>query len=298
MGKLSSFDSDLVANASRQPIQANFRCTKCTGDIPVNSKRKIEPLSKIASQIEQRLQSWQQIMQNKIDSQKAKPTRPTLDLGPKHQVLAQSINPSPPLSSAETIASLPGQIHPENLPEVAVQHLSPTDPLSLPEVTFPHLSPTSPRSFSNMSIHSGHNSNRFSPTQKQHGWQSLFKSNRSSSTSFSIPSYTFFACGNRLLLWNERGSGFYDLLDADSIIFRRINSSNVHIAAGGTNTCAIVAKAEQVSFWHSKNHDKLKMSRTMHCRCSTRALTSPSGSGELRILHSQWPSRVTTDTLH
>lgn len=237
-------------------------------------------------------------MQNKIDSQKATPTRPTLGLEPKHQLLAQSTNSSPPISSAETIAPLPRQIYSENFPEVAAQHLSPTDPRSLPEVAFPHLSPTSPRSFSNMSIYSGHDSNRFSPPQKQHGWQSLFKSNRSSSAIFSIPSYTFFACGKRLLLWNERGSGFYDLLDADSIIFRRINSSNVHIAAGGTNTCAIVAKAEQVSFWHSKNNGKLKMSRTLHCWCFTIALTSPSVIGELRILHSPWPSHVTTDTLH
>lgn len=244
--KLSSTDSGLIADACREPIQgegphlvgANFRCSKCTGDFPVISKRKIEPLSKIASQIEQRLQSWQQIMQKKIDSQKVTSTRLfALGLRPKHLAAGHSPYSSPSLSPTATIAPAHRQMISENFPEVAVPHALPTT----------HASPTSPRSFSNMSIYSGlETTSRFDPPQKQNGWQSFFKSNRSPSTLVSIPSYTFFACGESLLLWNERGSGFYDLRDANSIGFRKITSCNVHIAAGGTNTCAIVTKTETV----------------------------------------------------
>lgn len=243
--KLFSTDSGLIADASREPTQgggphlvgANFRCPKCTVDSPVISKRKIEPLSKIASQIEQRLQSWQQIMQKKIDLQKVTPTRPVaLDLRPKHLAVAHSTYSSSSLSPAATPAPAHRPIS-ENFPEVAVPHVLPTT----------RASPTSPRSFSTMSIYSGlETTSRFDPPQKQNGWQLLFNSNRSPSTLVSMPSYTFFACGESLLLWNESGSGFYDLRDANSIGFRKLTSCHVHIAAGGTNTCAIVAKTETV----------------------------------------------------
>lgn len=233
---LSSTHSQFNANASRERIQgeiphfigANFRCSKCIGDFPVLSKRKIEPLSRIASQIEQRLQSWQQIMQKRIDAQKVTPNRATLGLAPKQWAVANSPYSSPSLSPAEKIPPQPRKI-PENFPEVANEHAS----------------PTSPQSFSNISIHSGLDSSKIDAPQKN-TWQSFFKSNRSLSTLVSNPSYTFFACGQSLILWNERGSGFYDLRDADSISFRKINSYNVHLAAGGTNTCAVVAKTETV----------------------------------------------------
>lgn len=236
--KLPFTNPHLIANASREPIQgevphligANFRCPKCTGDLPVISKRKIEPLSKIASQIEQRLQLWQQIMQKKVESQKVTSTRATLGLEPKQQGVAHSTYSSPPLSATDTISPQFRQMHSEDFPEVAVEHVS----------------PTSPRPFSDISVHSGLGSSRFDPPQKEHAWQSLFKSNRSISTFVSIPSYTFFTSGKNLLLWNERGSGYYDLRDADSISFRRINSCNVHIAAGGTDICAIVVRNETV----------------------------------------------------
>lgn len=171
-------------------------------------------------------------MQKKIDSQKVTPGRGTLGLGPKHRAVAHSTYSSPPISPAEMTAPVLRQVDPENFPEVAVEHVS----------------PASPRSFSDTSIYSGLDSSKFNSPQKQHTWQSLFKSNRSLSTIVFIPSYTFFACGKSLLLWNERGCGFYDLRDADSVSFRTINSCNVHIAAGGTDTCAIVAKTDTVRF--------------------------------------------------
>lgn len=211
---------------------ASFRCSKCNGDFPVISKRKIEPLSRIAFQIEQRLLSWQETRQRRINSQNVMSTRSTLGFGPKHQPIAHSPYSSASLSPTRTAVPQPQQICSEDFPEVAVEHES----------------PTSPRSFSAMSIHSGLESSSFDPTQRQHTWQSIFKSHRSQSTLSSVPSFAFFACGKSLLLWNERGSGFYDLRDADSISFRRINSCNVQIAAGGTNTCAIAAKTESVRF--------------------------------------------------
>lgn len=165
-------------------------------------------------------------MQKRIDAQKVTPNRATL---PKQQTVAPSIYSSPSLSPAEMISPQPQNNNSDDLPEVVVEHAS----------------PTSPQSFSHISIHSGHDSSKIDAPPKRI-WQSIFKSNPSLSTLVSNPSYTFFACGQSLLLWNERGSGFYDFRDADSISFRKINSCNVHLAAGGTNTCAVVAKAETV----------------------------------------------------
>lgn len=221
-------------------------------------------------------------MQKKIDSQKVTPTRAALSPGPKHYAVAPSTYSLPLASPAETIAPLPRQICPENLPEVAVELVS----------------PISPRSFSNISIRSGLDSSRFDLPQKRHGWHSIFKSNRSLSTSVSLPSYTFFSCGKSLLLWNERGSGFYDLRDLNSISFRRISSSNVHIAAGGMNTCGIVDRTETVSVRHFANLGELTVSRVIHCRYSMAVVMSPSISGGLKTLHSRWLSHVMIDILH
>jgi hypothetical protein len=80
---------------------------------------------------------------------------------------------------------------------------------------------------------------------KSKKWQGLFSSGRGASAS-STPTSTFFASGNSLLIWNECGAGCYDLNNAHSIQFRRINASSVCAAAGGRRRCAVVVKGISV----------------------------------------------------
>ena len=84
-----------------------------------------------------------------------------------------------------------------------------------------------------------------SASSKSKKWGGLFKSSRTAAT--SIPHSIFCASGKSLILWNELGAGCYDLHNADSIQFRRINAREIRLAAGGTTQFAVVTKIGTVS---------------------------------------------------
>ena len=213
-------------------IKSNFRCPQCTWDARVISARKIEPLSRISSQIQGRLQSWQQIMQKRIDLQQVVPDclKSGLELNPRS--VSSSNYSSPSLSAAAVTSPISPMIPKPNIE-------------NFPELVTDLVPQISPRPESVFSKYSASSSTRITPitvSRKPYTWQSLFKPGRGSSSPISVPSYAFFSCGKKLLLWNEKGFGFYDLHDADSIGFQRINSHNTRMAAGGTNYCAIISK--------------------------------------------------------
>lgn len=156
------------------------------------------------------------------------------------QVTARQFHSSPLSSHANTPPPQTQQIDRENFPEL--HHINPEN---FPEVVESSIQ----RRPGPVSIGSDDSASRFvrdTPARKQKKWQSLFTSSRSSAQASSTPSAAFFTCGKSLLLWNERGAGCYDLHNAESIGFRRINASNVRIAAGGAGKCAVVSKSGTV----------------------------------------------------
>ena len=237
-------DIGWIIDASWQPnqggaprlvgVQSNFKCPQCTWDSQIISARKIEPLSRISSHIQERVESWEQMMQNKIKLQNITSHRVIPSVEPKPRFVAYPGYMSPPISPAATLAPRLPTINIENYPEVVEQ--------SLPK-------PLAPRSVSSRSRESVlSRPNHGTGTRKTFSWQSFLKPNRGSSSHVSIPSFAFSACGKTLLLWNERGAGCYDLHNADLIEFRGVNACNVCMAAGGTNKCAIVYKSGMVNF--------------------------------------------------
>ena len=164
-----------------------------------------------------------------------------------------------PTMSSERPSPLPWNLHieRENFPELAPvqssqitrpppRRIDTIDPDSFPEP----LTTLQPRGTGAMSIVSDESEpSRFvqsSSTSKSKKWGGLFKSNRMASTT-SVPQAVFSASGKSLVLWNELGAGCYDLNNAESIQFRRINARDVRLAAGGAAHLAVVTKIGTVS---------------------------------------------------
>ena len=165
-----------------------------------------------------------------------------------------------PTMSSERPSPLPWTPHfeRENFPELALvqssqitrplpRRIDTIDPDSFPEP----LTTLQPRGTGAMSIVSDESEpSRFvqsGSTSKSKKWGGLFKSNRMASTS-SVPQSIFSASGKSLILWNELGAGCYDLNNAESIQFRRINARDVRLAAGGAAHLAVITKIGTVSF--------------------------------------------------
>ena len=163
---------------------------------------------------------------------------------------------SPTLSS-EGVGSLPRTPHVEreNYPEltlVQTNHSNRPSPRRVDPDSFPEpLSTLQTKRIGTASIVSDDSEpSRFvsrSATSKSKKWGGLFKSNRTATTT-SIPHAVFSASGKSLILWNEGGAGCYDLHNAESIQFRRINARNIRLAAGGAAHLAVVTKTGIVSF--------------------------------------------------
>lgn len=234
-------------------IQSSFRCPRCTWDSQIISARKIEPLSRISSQLQERLRVWQEIMQKRIDLQQRVEVidlKSGFELKPRAMTISNCPSPAlPRFGGAHSNFSSP------NLSIAAT--ISPRSPMfqltdvdDLPEVVTESAPPISPRPESLFSKYSESDSTSLTPknsSRRQYTWQSLFKPSRSMSSVLSLPKCAFFASGRTLLLWNQRGLGFYDFSHVESVVFRRVISCNVQVAAGGTNQFAIVSKIERVS---------------------------------------------------
>lgn len=210
-------------------IRSNFKCPHCICDAQVFSARKIEPLSRMSSQIQQRLQLWHQTVRKRIDLQQVVPDclKSGLELSPRP--MTNSNYSSPNLSIATKKSTLsPG--------------FRPTDLDNFPEVVSEQAPPPRSRPESYISNYSAPDPSKLTATlssRKTSAWHSWFSTKRGS-TRASTPSFSFYASGKRLLLWNERGFGYYDLHDSNSIKFHKINSFNIRMAAGGHNICAII----------------------------------------------------------
>jgi hypothetical protein len=186
-------------------------------------------------------------------------TAPTYDEALRLDQEQTNSTRSPALSSEGT-GSLPWTPHVEreNYPELAPlqtnhsnrsfpRRVDVIDPDSFPEP----LSTLKVKGTGTASIVSGDSEpNRFvstSITSKSKKWGGFFKSNRTA-TATSIPHAVFSTSGKSLVLWNEFGAGCYDLHNAGSIQFRRINAHDVRLAAGGAAYLAVVTKTGIVNF--------------------------------------------------
>jgi hypothetical protein len=181
---------------------------------------------------------------------------------------------SPTLSS-EGVSSLPWTPHieRENYPELAPvqanhsnqpspRRVDIIDPDSFPEP----LSTLQIKGTGTASIVSDDSEpSRFvssSATSKSKKWGGLFKSNRTATTT-SIPHAVFSTSGKSLILWNEGGVGCYDLHNAESIQFRRINTRDIRLAAGGAAHLAVVTKTGTVSFSNLRRTPRFNTNKTL-----------------------------------
>lgn len=170
-----------------------------------------------------------------------------------------STGPRSPTLSSESASSLPRTPHTErdNYPEVAPVQSNQTSRLpprridAIASESFPEtLHALQNRETGATSIGSdGSDQSRFvsiGANPKSKKWGGLFKSNRTT-TATSTPQAVFSASGKCLILWNEVGAGCYDLHNADSIQFRRINAHDVRLAASGTAHLAVVTRTSVVN---------------------------------------------------
>ncbi|KAI9893088.1 MAG: hypothetical protein M1814_000635 [Vezdaea aestivalis] len=253
----------------------NIKCQICLFESQPISARKIEPLSMVSQQLQERLRLYQEFAEAKTGqsqpsiqqfaSKQRSKRRPTLSFmrsaspTPSNAIVAMPPSGfSPPLSQSTPILTTPGvnsQFQTPISSPLAQDHafIGRTRSTQAPE-RISHI-PDLPEVVSDPPSHmsdsqsissgrAGYSPSVFSqpsPATKKFGvLSSIFKSDKAA---VSLPFAAFFASGKRLALWNDRGAGCYNLDDPERFTFQPWNTSiGVLMAAGGTVKSAVISR--------------------------------------------------------
>lgn len=166
-------------------VPPNLNCPYCIPETPAVVARKIEPISRISSQIQRRLQVKQELLLKRVTSGQTLTSRLKPGRDPNFQYILRPKNSASNLSASTSASPIASPTSPR------FHHTNLDD---FPEVAIEQAPQASPRPKSIISEHSGSGSNPLSPViapRKTHTWN-IFKTNRGLSSNASIPSFAFF----------------------------------------------------------------------------------------------------------